>query len=59
MTPTGEYLDWSLGLDYVLGPVTLGVSYVDTDIDRAHATVSPGNYHAVKGAVVASLTAAF
>ena len=31
--PTGSYFDWLLGADYVLGPVTLGVAYVDTDID--------------------------
>lgn len=28
----GERLDWSLGGEYVLGPVALGVSYVDSDI---------------------------
>lgn len=39
----GSYLDWNIGADYVLGPATLGVSYVDTDlpggIDGADATV--------------------
>ena len=39
--------------------LTFNVSYVDTDIKRANATVNPGNYRAVKGNVVVSLTAAF
>ena len=33
VTPTGSYWDWLLGADVVVGPVTLGVAYVDTDID--------------------------
>jgi uncharacterized protein (TIGR02001 family) len=33
VTPTGEYLDWMLGLDWAAyGPVTLGVAYIDTNI---------------------------
>ena len=54
-----NYIDYSIGADFTYKALTFNVSYVDTDIDRAHASVSPGNYHAVKGAVVASLTAAF
>ena len=53
------YLDYSVGADIVWRSLTFNVSYVDTDIDRAHASVSPGNYRAVKGNVVVSLTAAF
>lgn len=30
--PTGKKWDWSLGVDYVKGPFTVGVQYVDTDI---------------------------
>ena len=37
VAPTGEYVDWMLGADYVLGPVTLGVAYVDTDIKKREA----------------------
>lgn len=37
VAPTGDYVDWSLGADYVLGPVTLGVAYVDTNISRRDA----------------------
>lgn len=32
VAPTGNYWDWLVGADYVVGPVTLGVAYVDTDI---------------------------
>lgn len=28
---SGEHLDWQLGAEYVLGPLTFGLSYVDTD----------------------------
>lgn len=31
---SGSYMDWSLGADYVLGPVTLGAKYVDTDLAK-------------------------
>jgi uncharacterized protein (TIGR02001 family) len=33
VAPTGSYWDWLIGVDYVIGPVTLGVAYVDTDIN--------------------------
>ncbi len=26
-----DYLDWSIGVDYVLGPATIGVAYIDTN----------------------------
>lgn len=29
----GNYLDWALGADVAVGPATLGVRYVDTDIE--------------------------
>ncbi|NCP10984.1 MAG: hypothetical protein GW859_03330 [Sphingomonadales bacterium] len=33
LAPGGDaYWDWSLGGDYVVGPVTLGAKYVDTDL---------------------------
>jgi len=35
IAPTGDYFDWSLGVDLALGPVTLGVAYVDTSIGNA------------------------
>lgn len=31
---SGSYTDWSLGADYVLGPLTLGAKYVDTNLAK-------------------------
>lgn len=66
VAPTGEYWDWSLGADYVLGPVTLGVAYIDTDISRRESAYLLPNFASTKdggsiaGAqVVFSATAAF
>jgi len=66
VAPTGRYWDWMLGADYVLGPVTLGVAYVDTDIGRAESAYLLPNFASTKdggpiaGAqVVFSATAAF
>ncbi len=38
----GDYFDWLLGVDYIIGPVTIGAAYIDTDgpnIDNIDATV--------------------
>lgn len=48
VAPTGRYWDWSLGADYVLGPVTLGVSYVDTDISLAESAYLLPNFASTK-----------
>jgi uncharacterized protein (TIGR02001 family) len=48
--PDGDKLDWSLGAEYVLGPVVLGAAYVDTDVGRIDAA---------DATVVFSLTASF
>ncbi len=32
LSPTGDYLEWAIGADFTHGPLTLGVSYVDTDL---------------------------
>lgn len=37
LAPTGKYVDWLLGVEGTLGPVTLGVSYVDTNISDAES----------------------
>ncbi len=37
IAPTGKYWDWLLGADVVVGPVTFGVAYIDTDISRSSA----------------------
>lgn len=50
LAPDGHYADWSVGVDWIVGPLTLGLSYVDTDIARAHA---------VDSAVIFSIGASF
>lgn len=39
VAPTGEYLDWLAGVDYTIPgtPLTVGVAYVDTDIDSSES----------------------
>ncbi|WP_242138921.1 MULTISPECIES: TorF family putative porin [unclassified Sphingomonas] len=66
VAPTGKYWDWLLGLDYVIGPVTLGAAYVDTDISRSEAAYLQPNFSRTKngesianGKVLFSVTAAF
>ena len=54
-----HYIDYSVGADFVWRSLTFNVSYADTDISRANATVNPGNYKSVNGGVVVSLTAGF
>jgi len=48
IAPTGEYFDWMLGADYALGPLTLGVAYVDTDISREDSAYLLPNFSSTK-----------
>ncbi|MBA4353536.1 MAG: hypothetical protein C0409_02480 [Novosphingobium sp.] len=66
VSPTGEYVDWMLGADYALGPVVLGVSYVDTNISLAESAYLTPNFSSTKDGssiassrVVVSATVAF
>jgi len=66
VTPTGEYFDWLIGADYVLGPLTFGIAYVDTDITKREAAYLQPNFSSSKdgssiasGKAVFSITAAF
>lgn len=65
VAPTGKYLDWLIGADVPVGPVTLGVAYIDTDISRAESAYLLPNFSNSNGSsiadskVVFSLTAAF
>jgi uncharacterized protein (TIGR02001 family) len=69
VAPTGEYVDWLLGLDYAIGgtPLTLGVAYTDTDITNAEAAYlrpsfsrgQDGTGNIAGAQVVFSITAAF
>jgi uncharacterized protein (TIGR02001 family) len=60
LSPTGSYLDWSLGADVAWRNLTFGVAYVDTDITAAEnaALVDPAR-NVTDAAVVFSLTASF
>ncbi|WP_010544352.1 TorF family putative porin [Sphingomonas elodea] len=41
LRPTGDYTDWRVGVEHVMGHITLGVDYVGTDIDTHRAVTSP------------------
>lgn len=66
VAPTGKYLDWSLGAEAGWGPLTLGVSYIDTDISKAESAYLLPNFSSTKdgssiagSTVLVSLTASF
>lgn len=59
IAPTGKYLDWMLGADLAVGPLTLGVSYVDTDISDAEALALPGFASTKNGSVISGETVVF
>ena len=68
VAPTGEYLDWLVGLDYAIAgtPVTVGVAYVDTDIAKVEERYLRPNFSSTKdggsiagGQVLFSVSAAF
>jgi uncharacterized protein (TIGR02001 family) len=52
--PTGKKWDWSLGAQYVLKKMTIGVSYVDSDVKRSLDTDK-----IAQSAVVASISFSF
>lgn len=65
LAPTGKYWDWALGADVTFKGLTLGVSYIDTDITRSESAYLQPNFSKTTGGdiagstVVVSLTAAF
>lgn len=66
VAPTGNYLDWLIGVDAAVGPVVLGVAYVDTDISQAGSAYLLPNFSSTKdggpisgGQVVFSISASF
>ena len=66
VAPTGKYLDWMVGADYTISPLTFGVAYVDTDISRAESAYLLPNFASTKdgssiaaGMILFSVTAAF
>lgn len=67
VTPTGEYLDWLIGVDTTWKNLTLGIAYVDTDITKSEAAYLQPNFSKsgngitsiADPTIVVSLTAAF
>ncbi|PEQ13857.1 hypothetical protein B2G71_06015 [Novosphingobium sp. PC22D] len=60
VAPTGEYLDWSIGADLALGPVTLGAKYIDTDISKSESAYLLPNFASTKnGSSIAGSTIVF
>lgn len=58
--PTGEYIDWKLGAEYALGPVTLGVAYIDTDLTSSETAYLQPNFSSTKnGSSIAGSTVVF
>ncbi|MBC2666092.1 hypothetical protein H7F51_11245 [Novosphingobium flavum] len=57
VAPTGKYWDWSLGADVAVGPLTLNVSYIDTDITNAQGAYLQPNFSSTKdGSTIAGST---
>lgn len=59
LSPGGNYLEWSLGADIAIDKLTLGVSYVDTDIGSATAFGLDPARNIADSAVVVSLGVSF
>jgi uncharacterized protein (TIGR02001 family) len=59
LTPSGDYLDWSLGATATWHNLTAGVAYVDTNLSAAKAAQGGATKDIVDSAVVATLTASF
>lgn len=59
LTPAGDYWDWLVGADVSYKNLTLGVSYVDTNIGTARAGRFAFDHDIVDSAVLVSVSAAF
>ncbi|WEK47833.1 MAG: TorF family putative porin [Candidatus Andeanibacterium colombiense] len=60
VAPTGKYWDWSVGADAAVGPLTLGISYVDTSISASDAAyLQPGFASSKNGSTIAGSTVVF
>lgn len=66
VAPTGRYWDWSLGADVAVGPLTLGVAYIDTDIGNRESAYLRDTFSSTKdgssiagSTVVVSLSGSF
>ena len=55
LSPTGSYIDYLVGADVAVGPLTLGVAYTGTDIDRAESAYLQPNFSSTKdGSLIAA-----
>jgi uncharacterized protein (TIGR02001 family) len=59
LTPSGDYLDWSLGASVAWKNLTAGVAYVDTNLSGGEAAMGGATRDIVDGAIVMTLTASF
>ena len=59
LSPSGEYMDWSLGADFTWRSLTLGASYVDTNLSAEEAALGGAAKDIVDSALLLSLTASF
>ena len=61
LSPTGEYMDWSVGADLVAYKnLTLNVSYIDTDISNSESAYLAPNFRSTKdGSSIAGSTVLF
>ena len=59
LTPSGDYVDWSLGATVAWHNLAFGVSYVDTNLSGAEAASGGATRDIVDGAVVATVAANF
>lgn len=59
LTPSGDYVDWSLAATATWNRLTFGVAYVDTNLSATEAAQGGATRDIVDGAVVATLAASF
>ncbi|MDB5715349.1 MAG: hypothetical protein JWO15_2746 [Sphingomonadales bacterium] len=66
IAPTGKYLDYLVGADYTISPLTFGIAYVGTDIKSSDSAYLQPNFSSTKngssiaaGKVLFSVTASF
>lgn len=59
LSPNGDYLEWQLGADFVWRGVTLGISYVDTDLSRTQAAGVGATFNIVAPTIVVAASIGF
>ncbi|HTU13384.1 MAG TPA: TorF family putative porin [Allosphingosinicella sp.] len=59
LTPSGDYLDWSVGVSASWRNLTLAAAYVDTNLSATEAAAGGATRDIVDGAFVATLAASF